>query len=311
MSSNSPPPNSPFDGEPSSEEALANALRSVRALAGRGFTVVGPLGRDLEGTFAFLARDLSANRLVVLKGARASVESGAPGILTVISQLDDSVPPPAGACSVCQTPIAGWDPACPECGADLAGSNATANQDLSPEELLSVVREAAQGYEVLGQMPRAGGGAPVYFGCELQGGNIVALRLDPENSPGRRSGFTVAATRMMRPRLLYGSIGSAPRESGGDSLGAVPWASTPSPQPSLRPIGTSRPGASSPFDRHGTPGKTCPQCHKAFGPGSSQTSSWGLSSPIGITYWPSWVRAGWAEYISPSTFGWVDAPQSR
>lgn len=266
MSSDSLPPNSPFDGELSSEEVLASALRSVSALAAGSFTVLGPLGRDLEGTFAFLACDLSANRLVVLKVARESVESDAPGALNIISQLDASVPPPAGACPVCQTPIAGWDPACSECGADLAGSDAPGNQGLSPDQLLSVVREAAQGYEVLGQMRRAAGGTPVYFARELQAGSIVALRLDAENSPGRRSGLTVTATRMMRPKLLYGSVGGAPRESGGGSSRVQPWASTPSPPPSLSPIGTSPSGPATPTTGQGAPEKTCPQCHEKFGP---------------------------------------------
>ena len=83
MSSDSLKSNSPFDGEPSSEEALANALGSVRALAAGRFTVLGPLGRDLEGTFAFLARDLSANLLVVLKARRASLDTDAPLVLKV------------------------------------------------------------------------------------------------------------------------------------------------------------------------------------------------------------------------------------
>ena len=266
MSPDSLPSNSPFDGERSSEVALADALGSVRALTAGRFTVHGPIGRDPEGTFAFLARDLSADRLVVLKAASASDVAAAPSVLKVIPHLDASVPPPAGTCAVCQSPIVGWDPACPECGGDLAGSDAPANQRLSPDDLLSAVRRAADGYEVLGQMPRAAGGTPVYFARELQGGSIVALRLDAENSAGRRSGFTIAATRMMRPRLLYGSVGGAPRESGGGFTSAPPWASIASPPPSLSPIGTSRSGTSTPPTGHGTAEKTCPQCHETFGP---------------------------------------------
>jgi serine/threonine protein kinase len=267
MSSDSLKSNSPFDGEPSSEEALANALRSVRALAAGSFTVLGPLGRDLEGTFAFLARDLSANRLVVLKVTRASLETDAPVVLKVIPQLDASVPPPAGACPVCQTPMASWDTACPECGADLAGSDAPANQGLSPDELLSLVREVAQGYEVLGQMPRAVGGTPVYFARELQGGSIVALRLDRERRPGQRSGLTVAATRMMRPKLLYGSVGGAPRESGGPSSTGDPrWTSLPSPPPSRDPFAGSGSGGPAHFPSGAAPKMVCPQCNETYGP---------------------------------------------
>ncbi|HEX5576267.1 MAG TPA: serine/threonine-protein kinase, partial [Gemmatimonadales bacterium] len=256
MSPNSVPFEGPFDGEAPSDPALADALRSVTALAADRFQVLGPLGRDSEGGFAFLARELSADRLVVLK---RSADAATPEALRVIQQLDASVPPPAGACPVCQAPFAGWDPSCPDCGADLAGSLGSANQRLTPDQLLAVVRDSVHGFEVLGQMPRAGGGTPVFFAREPQGGTIVALRLDPESSPGRRSGFTVAATRMMRSKLLYGSVGGS---------GAPGWTSLPSPQPSANPFGPSRPGAPTPFTGGGGSAaeKTCPQCKETFGP---------------------------------------------
>jgi serine/threonine protein kinase len=260
MSPNSVPFEGPFDGEAPPDPALADALRSVRALAADRFEVLGSLGRDPEGGFAFLARDLSADRLVVLKrSAGVPGDATTPESLKIIQQLDSSVPPPAGACPVCQAPFAGWDPSCPDCGADLAGSLGTANQRLSPDELLAVVRDSVHGFEVLGQMPRAAGGTPVFFAREPQGGTIVALRLDPESSPGRRSGFTVAATRMMRSKLLYGSVGGS---------GAPGWTSLPSPQPSGNPFGPSRPGAPTPFTGRGGAAaeKTCPQCKETFGP---------------------------------------------
>jgi len=265
MSPDSVPPDIPFGDSPL-EPGLADALGSIRALAAGRFTVLGPIGRDIEGNFAFLARELSADRIVVLKNATAPDPDGR-GTLKVIRRLDASVPPPAGTCPVCRAPFVGWDPSCPDCGEDLAGSRVLESQGVSPDELLVTLRDSAQGYEVLGQMPRAVGGAPVYFARELPGGSILALRLDAETSPGRRSGFTVATTRMMRPRLLYGSVGSAPRESGsGPTAGSSPWSPVPSPPPSLRPVGSSRPGASAALSGHGGGQKTCPQCHETFSP---------------------------------------------
>jgi hypothetical protein len=207
------------------------------------------LGRDLDGEFAFLARDPTQGRLVVLKCA-----PGARSELTVIDRLDSSVPPPAGGCPVCQTPFAGWDPFCPECGADVTGSIGTPGPGVSREQLLAAVREAAVGFEVLGYMPRARGGASVYFAREGHGGAIVALRLDQEAGPASRSRLTVAATRMMRPKLLYGTVGGEGREAGAPSVGgsAPPWTPVPSP------IGATAGPA---------PGvRVCPNCGGTFGP---------------------------------------------
>ena len=243
MSSGWVPSNSRSDGEPSTVPSLADAFRSVKALAAGRFEVLGPLGSDLEGGLAFLARDLSADRLVVLKRSLGgSSDTDPSATLKVIQQLDASVPPPAGACPVCQIPLAGWDPSCSYCNADLAGSIDTAKQGLSPDELLAAVKEIAHGCEVLGAMPRAAGGAPVYFARELEGGTIVALRLDSENAPGQRSGFTVVATRMLRPNL------------------------SPSPPSSWDPPGTGQSGAPAPLTGRVAAAKTCPQCNETFGP---------------------------------------------
>jgi eukaryotic-like serine/threonine-protein kinase len=267
MSPGPAPTDSPFDGDPVAEPSLEDALIAVRALAGARFEVLGPLGRDREGGFAFLARDLSAGRLVVLKRRAQAPGDLGPAALRVIDRLDASVPPPAGACPVCRAPFVSWDPSCPDCGADLAGSIGTPDQGSSREELLAAVREAAPGYEVLGEMPRAAGGANVYFAREHQGGTLVALRLEQEDAPGRGAGFTVAATRMMRPKLLYGTVGGDSRESGGPSGGGSPaWTPVPSPPASRPRIGATPSGAPQPFTAGAALEKICPQCGETFGP---------------------------------------------
>src|SRR5712691_8125863 len=200
MSPGSPPFGSQPDRDPAGDSGLQEALRGVQALAASHYEVLGPLGRDTSLEFAFLARQRSPARLVVLKRAGGA---GSPS-LQVIERLDASVPPPAGSCPVCQTPFRNWEPTCPDCGADVAGS---AGDSLGPsEQVLEALRSAAPGYEVLGEMKRAVGGGRVVFARD-PGGHLVALRLEQPSDVQRSGEYTVSATRMMRPKMLYGTVG--------------------------------------------------------------------------------------------------------
>ncbi len=254
MAGSTPPPG-PADNDPAADPALQESLRSVRSLAAGRFDVFGPLGQDAAGKLAFLGRDLGAGRLVVLKAGGSPHSSN----LQVLDKLDASVPPPAGACPVCQTPFAGWDPSCPECGADVAGSYAGPAGAGSREQRLAAVKAAAQGYEVLGEMSRAAGGATVYFAREAKRGNLVALRLEQGTAAGQRSGFTVAATRMMRPKFLYGTVGGDARESGAPPGDARSWSPAGSPR-------TPTPSDGAKFTEAFGVDKVCPQCGETFGP---------------------------------------------
>src|SRR4051794_40463421 len=159
MSPGRPRSDNPYNGDPLADPSLEKPLSALRALAGSQFEVLGPLGRDSEGEYAFLARQTASNQLVVLKQRRSgSGSAGDPGRLEVITQLDSTVPPPAGSCPVCQAPFTNWEPLCPDCGANVAGSLNTA-PGTTPEQALGLVRQAAEGYLVFGTMNRAQGGA--------------------------------------------------------------------------------------------------------------------------------------------------------
>lgn len=261
------PSNGPPDGDPSLDPALDQAFGSVKGLAAGRFEVFGPLGRDRDGEFAFLARSLTENRLAVLKQEpQLFGDVNDPATLKIIDRLDGSVPAPAGSCPVCQAAFVDWEPACPECGNDIAGTFASGDDNSSPEQLLAAVREAAPGYDVLGTMKRASGGPDVYFARDRSRGTLVALRLEQGDASGRRSGFTVAATRMMRPRLLYGTVGGDARESG-RAAGKTPvWTPPLTPRSAARSGGATPAGTGSEFsDATGSP-KVCPQCGETFGP---------------------------------------------
>src|SRR5215210_1194274 len=102
------------DGDPLADHSLEKPLSALRALAGTQFQVLGPLGRDARGEYAFLAREPARDRLVVLRRRRSEPPQAAdPGTLQVITQLDSAVPPPAGSCPVCHTPFSTWEPECP------------------------------------------------------------------------------------------------------------------------------------------------------------------------------------------------------
>jgi eukaryotic-like serine/threonine-protein kinase len=242
VSSHPPSSGTPSTGSPSSGRELEKALQAIRGLAGRQYEVLGPLGRDRRNLFAFLAREPGRDRLVVLMQGGPGADRYAPATLEVFDQLDASIPPPVGSYPVCHTPFAGWGAKCPECGVDLAGGAGEATSGKSEQELLDLVRSVAPGYEVLGFMRRAEGGGPVYFARDLVRGELVALRLEQENAPGRRPTYTASATRMM----------------------LEPPTSVPSPPVAVRAIrgpATTPSGAEAP---DGPEERICPQCGGRF-----------------------------------------------
>ena len=252
-----------FEGDPLSDPSLEQSLMAVSARAGAQFDVLGPLGRDAAGAYAFLARETSTARLVVLKHSRSDSSGGRGGGLQVIEQLDSSVPPPAGSCPVCHAPFTSWDPTCTECGSNVAGTGFAA-PGTSLDEVLARVRGAAQGYEVLGTMTRAVGGEPVFFARDFPGGHLVALRLEPEGGTGRGSGYAISATRMMRPKSLSGASSGEPRPDFGASRGTDrPWTPIPSPSFAMPAGGISGPQTPS---TPPTGEKVCPECRGTFGP---------------------------------------------
>ena len=259
MATGSTPPERPIEPEPE----LARALDAVRGLGAGRFEVLGPLGQDRNGEYAFLARGLAAGGLVVLKRRLIGSPHGSnSAVLEVIEQLDASVPPPAGSCTFCHSPFANWEPSCPECGADVAGSTPTAGTEADRARLLDAVRSAAPGFEVLGDMTRASGGGIVFFARELRTGHLAALRLEDDS----RDRFTVAATRMMRPHMTYGAVGGDAAGSAPGSAGSRPWTPVQSPSVPMRSadFGRTGSGTSTGGQSAGPVSKVCPLCGEAF-----------------------------------------------
>ena len=268
MSTGSLPPEHSFG----TDTDLAQALDAVSGLGAGRFEVLGALGKDREGEYAFLARGLGSERLVVLKRRLVgSVGATNSAVLQVIERLDASVPPPAGSCAFCHAPFSNWEPVCPDCGADVVGSNVTATTEAERARLLGAVRNAAPTYEVLGDMSRASGGGIVFFAREPGSGQLVALQLEQGSSQGgtgevdQGDRLTVAATRMMRSPKSHGSSDGGHSEAAGSWGASRQWSPANSPSTPMRSGALDRPETTG-GQGLGTGPKVCPQCGDEFEP---------------------------------------------
>jgi len=163
-------------------------LEAVRDVAGQDFEVFGEIGQLQEGTIAYLARDAANKRIVILRLTPEPRQQNE-FRLDVARELDASVPAPSSACPRCGNAVRSWARYCTQCGVDL-WTDASAGQPRSKEDLLEAVREATRGkYEILGEMPKAGGGI-VYFARDLKTGKVDALRLHTEGNNSYSVGLT-------------------------------------------------------------------------------------------------------------------------
>jgi hypothetical protein len=152
------------------EEATQNEYALLAQLGGGG-TWAAFLGRPLSGR----------GPLAILLLQEAEDDDGEFDLETV-EALDAGLPLGRTTCHACGQGDEGWPRFCPRCGADLTGIPADAAvPGGSAEELLEEVRGAAAGvYDVLGDMPHAEGGGPLYFAREAGTGRVVGLALRHE-----------------------------------------------------------------------------------------------------------------------------------
>ena len=141
------------------------------------YEVFGELGRREDRSIAFLARTWSTRALMVLVLSPGGEGADEEYSLEVFEKLDARVPEPPHQCSQCHTALRPWARFCSRCGHDASGL--AASGALGPEELRKLAEGAEGGkYELIGEMPRAGGGGAVYFGRNRQSGKVAILRLE-------------------------------------------------------------------------------------------------------------------------------------
>src|SRR5687768_17622250 len=96
-------------------------FRAVRDVVASEYELLGELGRGEKGTVVYLARELATRNLVALKLDRGPSGGDADYELTVLSQLDESIPSPGSNCPYCGRRVQGWERFCPQCGRDISG----------------------------------------------------------------------------------------------------------------------------------------------------------------------------------------------
>ncbi len=178
------------------------------------YEVFGELGRREDRSIAFLARTRSTHALMVLALSPGLEGAEEEYSLEVLEKLDARVPELPQQCSQCNTILRPWARFCTRCGHDASGLAASGT--LGTEELRKLAERAAgDKYELLGEMPRAGGGGAVYFGRNRQTGKVAALRLEL----GRDEKVAVSATQTLKtletPRhMLPGADDHANKKAG-------------------------------------------------------------------------------------------------
>jgi PEGA domain/Sel1 repeat len=207
-------------------------LRAVKEAAAAEYEILGEMGRGERGSVVYLSRERASQKLVALKLR----PDGGEFELSVVRELDASVPAMGNKCPSCKVDLVGWGRFCSNCGKDLSG---TRSGEASPEELLKAVKGAAEGeYEVLGEMERSEGGGVVYFARELKSGRLVALRLTREQESDGSESYALGVTQVIKPLVAsLGATYASPTSVMQAASAPPPRAAAPSarsPQPSAK-----------------------------------------------------------------------------
>ncbi len=221
-------------GSPGGQGGDDELLRAVKDAAAAEYEILGEMGRGERGSVVYLARERASQKLAALKLR----PDGSEFELSVVRELDASVPAMGNKCPSCKVDLVGWGRFCSNCGKDLSG---TRSGEASQEELLKAVQSAAEGeYEVLGEMQRSEGGGVVYFARELKSGRLVALRLTREQESDGSESYALGVTQVIKPLVAsLGATYASPTSmmqaaSAPPSRAAAP--SSRSPQPTAKSV---------------------------------------------------------------------------
>jgi hypothetical protein len=250
-------PDKPVAGRPAS-----GSLEAARVAAAGRYEILGELGTSTEGEPVFLARRRDQEELVAL---RFRTTAGGVGSFDEVRALDASVPSPSLSCVQCGHAIAGWERRCSSCGADVAGEDAGGASATVVGAIQATVAQA--GYDVLGAMPRAGGGPDVYFGRDRASGRLGTMQMQAGHAGSSGNETQVAFTAIGSAAAPTMVGGAAPQPTTSTQSAPGPSASTPSWQPPPTPSGDrgSASGGAGTAPADGAM-RVCPQCGVEFDP---------------------------------------------
>lgn len=180
-------------------EPVDRFLELVRQVASEFYEVFGELGREGDEDVWYLARGHDDGKLVALKLHRTGQgPDGKPAYdLEVAQELDSQVSVGSEVCPACNATLRRWARFCTNCGVDLTeAGGGTPSSPPAREALLEQVKGASAGvYDVIGEMPWAGGAGHVYFALEKATKRLVRLRLRSDAGGGRH----LAETQVFLP----------------------------------------------------------------------------------------------------------------
>jgi eukaryotic-like serine/threonine-protein kinase len=232
-------------------------VSAIREQSGGQYEALGPLAEDERGTLIYLARKVMGRTLVAVRldPSAPRPDGSREYTISILPELDDSIPAVPRPCISCGASITDWRRFCAVCGTDQADPTGGRLAGVSKSEILQSVREAAGAeFEVLGEMPRVGGGAPVYFAREIASGKVVTLSLRREADGGGSESYSVGVTTLIQtgPRRIPGVPTPTPLPAPGPASG----------HPSAPPPREAAPhGETAPETR-----RVCPTCREEFGP---------------------------------------------
>ncbi len=220
--------NARLTGSPPGQGSEDELMHAVRLAAAAEYEILGEMGRGERGSVVYLARERATRRLVALKLR----PDGGEYELSVLRELDATVPAVGDKCPACGVDLLGWGRFCSHCGKDLSDTRpGSASPDSSREERLAAVQSAAGAeYEVLGEMERSEGGGVVYFAREQSSGRLVGLRLTRESHADGTLTYALDVAQVIKP--LVASLGATYASPAASMPGVVApaWRAAPSPR---------------------------------------------------------------------------------
>ena len=175
-------------------------LRAVKEAAAAEYDILGEMGRGERGSVVYLSRERASQKLVALKLR----PDGGEYELSVLRELDASVPAMGNKCPSCKVDLVGWGRFCSHCGKDLSGTRWAKPRARSCSRPCRAPPKASTKCSARCNVPRAE--EPSTSRVSSDGGRLVALRLTREQESDGSESYALGVTQVIEP--LVASLGA-------------------------------------------------------------------------------------------------------